>query len=113
MIRRPPRSTLFPYTTLFRSLDRETVPRPGAKVAEARKAEHAGRIPRHQHRILLRDALAPPLPPLIERHRQVRGDRRRGRDHVVVDGDETFDVGLGRVVDLWLDRRRLCQLAPP
>src|SRR5688572_32279955 len=23
MIRRPPRSTLFPYTTLFRSLDRE------------------------------------------------------------------------------------------
>src|SRR2546425_1649830 len=24
MIRRPPRSTLFPYTTLFRSLDRET-----------------------------------------------------------------------------------------
>src|SRR2546422_7797623 len=25
MIRRPPRSTLFPYTTLFRSLDTETV----------------------------------------------------------------------------------------
>src|SRR2546425_11729802 len=25
MIRRPPRSTLFPYTTLFRSLDRSTV----------------------------------------------------------------------------------------
>src|SRR2546422_7956021 len=24
MIRRPPRSTLFPYTTLFRSLDRES-----------------------------------------------------------------------------------------
>src|SRR3989449_10628342 len=29
MIRRPPRSTLFPYTTLFRSL----VPRPPARVA--------------------------------------------------------------------------------
>src|SRR3712207_7701827 len=27
MIRRPPRSTLFPYTTLFRSLPREGVPR--------------------------------------------------------------------------------------
>src|SRR3712207_7454564 len=26
MIRRPPRSTLFPYTTLFRSLDREGRP---------------------------------------------------------------------------------------
>src|SRR2546422_7610014 len=25
MIRRPPRSTLFPYTTLFRSLDKQTV----------------------------------------------------------------------------------------
>src|SRR5258708_24613272 len=27
MIRRPPRSTLFPYTTLFRSRDYNTVPR--------------------------------------------------------------------------------------
>src|SRR3712207_8242364 len=27
MIRRPPRSTLFPYTTLFRSRDRELAPR--------------------------------------------------------------------------------------
>src|SRR2546426_9237639 len=26
MIRRPPRSTLFPYTTLFRSLGRRTLP---------------------------------------------------------------------------------------
>src|SRR3712207_8076513 len=26
MIRRPPRSTLFPYTTLFRSIDRKDVP---------------------------------------------------------------------------------------
>src|SRR4028119_1135479 len=26
MIRRPPRSTLFPYTTLFRSLERKTAP---------------------------------------------------------------------------------------
>src|SRR3712207_7574951 len=28
MIRRPPRSTLFPYTTLFRSLHEDRVPRP-------------------------------------------------------------------------------------
>src|SRR5258708_19639686 len=27
MIRRPPRSTLFPYTTLFRSLQKATMPR--------------------------------------------------------------------------------------
>src|SRR2546425_8875333 len=31
MIRRPPRSTLFPYTTLFRSIGR--LPRPGDQVA--------------------------------------------------------------------------------
>src|SRR5205085_11025731 len=35
MIRRPPRSTLFPYTTLFRSL---------AKHRGAREAEHARRL---------------------------------------------------------------------
>src|SRR5215813_14946549 len=29
MIRRPPRSTLFPYTTLFRSRDRRRQPRAG------------------------------------------------------------------------------------
>src|SRR3712207_7839778 len=33
MIRRPPRSTLFPYTTLFRSERREQ-PRPGAQTTE-------------------------------------------------------------------------------
>src|SRR5256885_9524077 len=42
MIRRPPRSTLFPYTTLFRSADhqRHQVNRP----AEQRDALHAGRL---------------------------------------------------------------------
>src|SRR2546422_4472819 len=32
MIRRPPRSTLFPYTTLFRSLDTRERPQPGVIV---------------------------------------------------------------------------------
>src|SRR2546422_7654562 len=35
MIRRPPRSTLFPYTTLFRSLSPR---RPGGRIALARSA---------------------------------------------------------------------------
>src|SRR3712207_7443588 len=41
MIRRPPRSTLFPYTTLFRSLgaDRDVIDRPG--VVGERAEEHA------------------------------------------------------------------------
>src|SRR6266568_9303447 len=31
MIRRPPRSTLFPYTTLFRSLRQDEGPQPGCR----------------------------------------------------------------------------------
>src|SRR2546428_10124727 len=34
MIRRPPRSTLFPYTTLFRSLSRPLLPPQAASLAE-------------------------------------------------------------------------------
>src|SRR2546430_13720032 len=37
MIRRPPRSTLFPYTTLFRSLG-ELVPQLGRRVQPQRRA---------------------------------------------------------------------------
>src|SRR6266576_5008319 len=38
MIRRPPRSTLFPYTTLFRSVDRRARQRPLRVAAEVRPA---------------------------------------------------------------------------
>src|SRR2546425_8425945 len=38
MIRRPPRSTLFPYTTLFRSRDRYRRPRWRRRAAEAAEA---------------------------------------------------------------------------
>src|SRR2546426_8339002 len=38
MIRRPPRSTLFPYTTLFRSLPEAAAPaQPGARATIARR----------------------------------------------------------------------------
>src|ERR1022692_4862109 len=40
MIRRPPRSTLFPYTTLFRSGCAHPVVVPGSAVAERRSALH-------------------------------------------------------------------------
>src|SRR3712207_7630126 len=45
MIRRPPRSTLFPYTTLFRSRQRAQAPRPrGARrVRAGRDRARAGR----------------------------------------------------------------------
>src|SRR3989442_8145419 len=57
MIRRPPRSTLFPYTTLFRSDNEEDAPEPEdgdgrlareeAPVADLREApdEHVLRVP--------------------------------------------------------------------
>src|SRR3712207_7663769 len=47
MIRRPPRSTLFPYTTLFRSQDLD-----GAavteRVEECRQVDAAGRLREHE-----------------------------------------------------------------
>src|SRR5688572_32622268 len=49
MIRRPPRSTLFPYTTLFRSRrdpSRGLPPDPGAEAAGDRRAARALPAPR-------------------------------------------------------------------
>src|SRR2546426_9079068 len=43
MIRRPPRSTLFPYTTLFRSLGDQQRRRSNAKRANLARAVHAHR----------------------------------------------------------------------
>src|SRR3712207_8203976 len=50
MIRRPPRSTLFPYTTLFRSQPREGRPQgPGHRRAVLRRGAGAGAEPaRHR-----------------------------------------------------------------
>src|SRR3712207_8083291 len=50
MIRRPPRSTLFPYTTLFRS------PAPRALLGHHRRTRHA------RHHDLARRGAHPPLP---------------------------------------------------
>src|SRR2546427_4757608 len=54
MIRRPPRSTLFPYTTLFRSLHRDPLPLHG----DGRGCRRGQGAPRHRPlapEILLRD----------------------------------------------------------
>src|SRR3712207_6857287 len=54
MIRRPPRSTLFPYTTLFRSHDRGDVHRPpeqaGHRQHQGGRAVRARRRGRHPRR---------------------------------------------------------------
>src|SRR5437667_8231162 len=49
MIRRPPRSTLFPYTMLFRSLwhrSRRRAPRRGARAASVRTGRVLDGVPR-------------------------------------------------------------------
>ena len=50
MIRRPPRSTLFPYTTLFRS---------GGGLDGGAKRAHPARFLRLSQRAVVRDPLAP------------------------------------------------------
>src|SRR2546429_5199673 len=45
MIRRPPRSTLFPYTTLFRSRDRDRKRLQGELLAMVRAREAQKRLP--------------------------------------------------------------------
>src|SRR2546430_10280920 len=76
MIRRPPRSTLFPYTTLFRSLRRDADERSGladGEVAVARQIDrndlaHAAGIGRHDQNLF------------AEKHRLVdRIDRKSTR----------------------------------
>src|SRR2546426_11572286 len=46
MIRRPPRSTLFPYTTLFRSALAEIVGRPGIRENRALDRRDGGHVSR-------------------------------------------------------------------
>src|SRR2546430_13616666 len=52
MIRRPPRSTLFPYTTLFRSLN-------GLGVAAQEQSDLAAARGYHQRALAIREKLAP------------------------------------------------------
>src|SRR2546429_1512990 len=55
MIRRPPRSTLFPYTTLFRSKVRcfrwyyDRLPPPSVRCCETRSEEHTSELQSRLH----------------------------------------------------------------
>src|SRR5258707_8628777 len=67
MIRRPPRSTLFPYTTLFRSSSNDVVAsraldvvgRPATRRGDGKPSRLADNAPRRRHH----DAKARPRPP--------------------------------------------------
>src|SRR3712207_8325048 len=87
MIRQPPRSTLFPYTTLFRSKDADADPhhgrqedlQPAPVPGELEKEHHAHEEERDAHLV------HPPLPPPQVRElegqlqRQPRLDRKSTR----------------------------------
>src|SRR3989442_13990298 len=88
MIRRPPRSTLFPYTTLFRSQEENDVGPPGAvdrleervraATVENHGAEHQATNPRRQLQYLAPSGLAVPHHDVVV---GARATRRAGGDH--------------------------------
>src|SRR2546426_6265220 len=93
MIRRPPRSTLFPYTTLFRSID-------GERLAIA---QHDGTL---DHVLQLTD-VARPVVRLQECHRALdRKSTRLNSSHLVISyavfclkkkkRETVLDYGVGR-----------------
>src|SRR3712207_7646202 len=76
MIRRPPRSTLFPYTTLFRSSD--TSREASSLVPCLRCSLLAARLPAHAHA-----TVCGPKRPCDWRHRtgEYRQRRQRSEEH--------------------------------
>src|SRR5258708_31815484 len=75
MIRRPPRSTLFPYTTLFRSLDDDALVRHRRDIGAARRARA------HDHGDL-RNALRRHRRLVVEDAAEMLADRRgRSEEH--------------------------------
>src|SRR5256885_10672210 len=84
MIRRPPRSTLFPYTTLFRSRDRRKGHRGGRDVSEGLEWWSNGVVESCAVRTqsILQYSIRPPLQPLSP-----AGDRKSTRlnsSHLVI-----------------------------
>src|SRR5256885_11380488 len=97
MIRRPPRSTLFPYTTLFRSPANRTqrctqvasaIYKVAARAELNRSEEHTSELQSPCNlvcRLLLEKKKARPVPPIIERVdgvAQCLGRRVDLRDHM-------------------------------
>src|SRR3712207_8841578 len=77
MIRRPPRSTLFPYTTLFRSHEQRRGHHQAAG-GGAERQRHVHRAPgRRDERLSGRIGLGRGLPPPAP----VRQERRRSEEH--------------------------------
>src|SRR5256885_6373941 len=80
MIRRPPRSTLFPYTTLFRSVQVAVNAHQGQHVSDDQALRGPHRPVAHDRAITTLRFLSPPHPDLL-------GDRKSTRlnsSHLVI-----------------------------
>src|SRR5256885_11653598 len=80
MIRRPPRSTLFPYTTLFRS-------RVMARIASSEVRRGLSGIlafGRYSGRLLLRYIFGGAIMPVTRRQREDRKSTRLNSSHLVI-----------------------------
>src|SRR2546430_8464137 len=89
MIRRPPRSTLFPYTTLFRSVDERVHDVPVGRDRCKLDAAELVLGP-----VRLRDAASAALHGLPVRLPRVRNTKRDVLDAVAVDARELADRGI-------------------
>src|SRR3712207_8029716 len=97
MIRRPPRSTLFPYTTLFRSRREDPVADPSQPADAAVQRDHAERDPH---------AVAP-LPAPAGPHPGRGGARGRSEEHT-----SELQSRQYLVCRLLLEKKRRTQVSP-
>src|SRR3712207_4325871 len=88
MIRRPPRSTLFPYTTLFRSLGGLAL---GLQSPLAHEAVAAGDLEGDDDTVTDREVRGPASDLLDDAHRLVAEDEPLGHDR----GEDLVEVEVG------------------
>src|SRR3989449_8661535 len=93
MIRRPPRSTLFPYTTLFRSPGQELILNEGLNVIEAAGYEIQGEV------VVLKEQLDPERAVVTLRADEekvgiiadpLRSQRLKTGDHILMDSKSGY-----------------------
>src|SRR5687768_17814098 len=78
MIRRPPRSTLFPYTTLFRSLERDLAAEQDGRPAADDRIEHERS---EEHTSELQSRLHLVCRPLLEKKNEYNYHKKKGKKH--------------------------------
>src|SRR2546430_13087018 len=102
MIRRPPRSTLFPYTTLFRSIgvisDPAEASVPNAALQLTEQATGAARSEEHTSELQSQSNLVCRL--LLEKKKKNKQPRDQYRDDMIA--NEYFNIALSMYVSTLL-----------